>query len=108
VNLELLVLDASLKSVAVIDTFKSLIWTERYSSYGDFEIYTNVNETALKNLRQDFYLWLRESEQLMIIEQLRIESDAENGNYLAVTGRSLESVLERRIIWKQTLLNGNF
>ncbi len=106
--MEIIVLDTSLKTVAVMDTFESLIWTERYSAYGDFEIYTNVNDEVLEYLRQDYYLWLRESDQVMIVEELKIDSDSENGNHLTVTGRSLESILERRIIWEQTVLNGNF
>lgn len=105
--MELMVLDTSLKNVSVLDKFESLIWTERYSAYGDFEIYTNVNEAVLGNLRQDYYLWLKGSDQTMIIEELKIESDSENGNHLTVTGRSIESILDRRIIWKQTILNGN-
>lgn len=106
--MEIVVLDTALQNVAILDTFESLIWTERYSGYGDFEIYSSVNEYALGYLQQDFYLWLRESDQSMIVEELQIESDAENGSHLTVTGRSLESILERRIIWKQTVISGNF
>ena len=31
--MELIVLDTSLKMLSVLDTFESLIWTERYSAY---------------------------------------------------------------------------
>jgi len=105
---ELVVLDSSLKMLSVLDTFESLIWTERYSAYGDFEVYTSINDSVLNTLKDDYYLWLKESNQTMIIEDRKIESDAENGNHFTVTGRSLESILERRIIWKQTILSGNF
>lgn len=43
----------------------------------------------------------------MIIEGLEIQTDAEDGNKLIVTGRSLESILDRRIVWKQTEIDGN-
>lgn len=43
----------------------------------------------------------------MIIEDLAVDSDIEDGNRLIVTGRSLESILERRIIWGQKVLTGN-
>ena len=33
------VLDAAYKAVAVLDTFQSRIWTDRYNRYGDFEVY---------------------------------------------------------------------
>ena len=43
----------------------------------------------------------------MIIEDLAVDSDTEDGDHLIVTGRSLESILERRIIWGQKVLTGN-
>ena len=43
----------------------------------------------------------------MIIEEIKIDSDTEDGNHLIVTGRSLESILERRIIWGQRIFSGN-
>lgn len=106
--MDLIVMDTDLKLISVLDTFESLIWTERYIGYGDFEIYINISDTILDFLRSDYYLWLNDSEQTMIIEDTKIESDVENGNHLIVTGRSLESILERRIIWNQTILSGNF
>ena len=106
--MKLIVLDTFLKMLSVLDTFESLIWTERYSAYGDFEVYTSINDSVLEILKDDYYLWLKESDQTMIVEDRKIESDAENGNHFTVTGRSLESILERRIIWKQTILSGNF
>ena len=43
----------------------------------------------------------------MIIEKIRIASDSENGNHITVTGRSLESILDRRIVWGQKTITGN-
>ena len=43
----------------------------------------------------------------MVIEELEIESDPEISPTLIVKGRSLESVLDRRIIWGQIILDGN-
>ena len=71
-------------------------------------IYKHLTILFFEILKDDYYLWLKESDQTMIVEDRKIESDAENGNHFTVTGRSLESILERRIIWKQTILSGNF
>lgn len=38
-SMQLFVLDKSFEVVSLCDTFSSLIWTERYSGYGDFELY---------------------------------------------------------------------
>lgn len=103
--MELLVLNTDFESIAVIDTYESMIWTDRYNSYGDFEIYFAMDTNLLSCLKEDYYLWLKDSEHCMIIEDIKINADIEEGNHLVVTGRSLESILERRIIWGQRILS---
>lgn len=105
--MELLVLNTDFESIAVIDTYESMIWTDRYNAYGDFEIYFAMDESLLQYLKEDYYLWLKDSEHCMIIENIKINADTEEGNHLVVTGRSLESILERRIIWGQRIFTGN-
>ena len=105
--MELLVLNTDYESIAVIDTYESFIWTDRYNSYGDFEIVFAMDESFLQYLKEDNYFWLKDSEHTMIIEDIRIDADTEDGNRLIVTGRSLESILERRIIWGQKVFTGN-
>ena len=106
--MELLVLNTSFEPIAVIDTYNSLIWTDRYNECGDFEICFNMDESLFDYIQIDNYLWLKYSEHCMIIEDIQINSDVEEGNTLVVTGRSLESILERRIIWGQQIFSGNF
>lgn len=105
--MELFVLNADFESIAVIDTYESMIWTDRYNAYGDFEIYFAMDENLLEYIKEDYYLWLKESDHSMIIEDIKIDADTEEGNRLIVTGRSLESILERRIIWGQRIFSGN-
>lgn len=105
--MELFVLNADFESIAVIDTYESMIWTDRYNAYGDFEIYFAMDENLLEYIKEDYYLWLKDSEHSMIIEDINIDADTEEGNRLIVTGRSLESILERRIIWGQRVFSGN-
>jgi hypothetical protein len=104
--MELTVLDKNLNPVGLVDIFDSLIWTDRYSEYGDFEIYTSVTSEAISMFQKDYFLWNKDSEHVMIIEEFDIKTDVENGNKLIVRGRSLESILDRRIIYNYTILNG--
>lgn len=105
--MEVLIMDETFQQVCVIDTFESLIWTERYCGFGDFEIYTSAESDLLGMIRQDYYVWLKGSDQLMIIEEIQIGTEVETGAHLTISGRSLESALDRRIIWQQTTLDGN-
>ena len=106
--MELLVLDEQFTAIKLLDTFESLLWTERYYSCGDFELYVPVSTTLFNLLKQDYYLWLKEADNVMIIETKQIETDVEDGSKLAITGRGLESILERRVIFYQTILSGSF
>mgnify|MGYP001065857777 CR=1 FL=1 len=105
--MDLLVLNTSLDTVSIVDVYESFIWTDRYYEYGDFELFTSMTDTILNYIRQDYYLQNRESEHVMIIEKIRITSDTEDGNHVTVTGRSLESILDRRIVWGQKTISGN-
>lgn len=106
--MDLLVLDQSFSAVEMVDVYNSLIWTDRYCGYGDFEITLPVSEAPLSLFQPDFFLDMSDSERTMIIETRQIKSDVEDGSYLIISGRSLESILYRRIVWGQTVLTGNF
>jgi hypothetical protein len=105
--MELLVLDTNFVAQEVIDIFESLIWTERYGAYGDFELFTSCTPHLLQTVTYDYYLWNRETDWVMIVEDIEITSDFESGNKATITGRSLESILDRRILLKKTVLTGN-
>lgn len=105
--MNLTVLDTNLLSIAIIDTYESLIWTDRYSKCGDFELYMPISDSIPWYFKQENMLMIEQSEHLMIIETIEIESDSENGDHLKISGRSLESILDRRIIWGQQTFNGN-
>ena len=104
--MEFLVLDTSFKAVNILDIFESAIWVDRYNKYGDFEIETPATVEVFNMLQPEYYLWSSESEHMMIIESRAIKSDSENGNRLITSGRSLESILDRRIVWVQTVVEG--
>lgn len=101
------ILDTTFREVDILDEFVSVIWTEKYRGYGDFEIYIPLNFKSYMTLREDYYLTLQGSKKSMIIETLDISTDKEKGNMLVVKGRSLESLLDRRIVWGQKALFGN-
>lgn len=92
--------------VAVCDDYESLIWNVKYNDVGDFELCVPANSVAVKYLREDYYIEIEDSDRTMIIEKYEPLTDAENGNTIVYSGRSLESILDRRIIWNQTVVSG--
>lgn len=105
--MELIILNKNFEATDALDVFESIIWTDRYSSYGDFEGTFSSDEILSGKIKQDYYIISDESEHAMIIDDISLDTDVELGNHLIATGKSLESILSRRIIWSQTILNGS-
>lgn len=101
-----LLLDTNFLALAIVDKFESVIWADRYWEYSDFELYLPGTKENIDLFKIGRYVHSTASENLMIIEDVLVETDFETGSHLTVTGRSLESILDRRIIWQQTTYNG--
>lgn len=105
--MDLYVLDKNLELIDIIDEYESFIWTDRYSEYGDFELYTSATQQMIDRIKLGYYIRNQLSDHVMIVEEILITADAEDGNHLKVTGRSLESILDRRIVWGLKTISGN-
>lgn len=93
---------------AICDTFSSLIWDIEYFECGAFEIYIAATPENVKIFQQGRIIGRsNDNQNYGIIEKVRIETDAENGDYLTVSGRFLMSLLERRIIYPTLTFSKN-
>lgn len=105
--MELTLLDENFRFIKAIDIFNSLIWVERYSSYGDFELSLPLENNLEYYRASATYLSLDDSDRFMIVESREIRTSS-NGDYqYIVKGRSLESILLQKIVWDQTVVDGN-
>lgn len=103
--MDLYVFNKNFRTVAVVDEYESFNWTDRYNEAGDFELILLTTSDLLGVFQPDYYLYFNQSEHLMFIEGTEIKTDDEKGDRFIVTGRSLESMLQRRIIWNKTKFN---
>lgn len=94
----LYVLDSNYVRKTIIDTFSDFLWTERYCGYGEFEITIPMNIDILKECSIGDYVSIKESDKIMIIDTIKISDSIDNGASIIISGRTLESLLERRII----------
>ena len=105
--MNIFVMNDNFETISIIDSYESVIWTDRYIGYGDFEIYAPFSFDLLNKVKQDYYLTILDSEHVMIIESVEILSDTDKGNRLKITGKSLESILNRRIMWSKAKYTGS-
>lgn len=112
-KLDIYVLDRNFAFVGIVDDYISVIWTTRYFTPGDFELYLPASMGNISLLKKDYYLCGEEDidgetyRNVMVIENIRIKTDIEDGNDMTVSGKCLKSILSRRVIWNQTNIYGN-
>ena len=95
------VLDTNFNTVLMLDNYSSFIWTDRFDRCGDFELIISYQPDLLNNIKKDYYIVNPESEHVMIVETIYIKSEANGEDVIKISGRSLESILDRRIVWGQ-------
>lgn len=109
------VLNQNFELQGVIDDYVSIIWRPSYYDIGDFEIYLNATDKAINLLRAGWYV-VRSSDisvengvitykKVMVIKNLKLTTDVESGDFLAVTGREVKFLLNQRIVWGRYIIN---
>lgn len=91
----------------ILDSYLSSIWTVRYDQYGDFEICAPYSKDIFDEIKLDDYIMRPDSDRMMVVEDIQIETDAEGGDQIIFSGRSIESILDRRVLFDQTIVVGN-
>lgn len=105
--MEAYILNRRFETVENVDSFNSFIWTDRYQEEGDFDLRIPIDDAIrLQYLQLDNYLYNENSEHIMIIENFLIDTESGNECTMKVVGRSLESILRRRIIQDVTTFVG--
>ena len=98
--MDIYVLDEEFKDLDVLDTYDSMIWTERYSEFGDFEIV--LSGSKARRLNRWTALGIRESKRVMIVETI----DEPGDGTIKYTGRSLESLMDSRVNLPANIASG--
>lgn len=98
--MELLTLNDNFQEANLIEQYTSLLWTERYSTAGDFQLVTSDVGRFVKALPLNSMVTLRESTVPMTVEIHKIEKKLNAAPVLTITGRSFETELEKRAALK--------
>lgn len=92
--------DSDFLQQEVIEDYESVIWTDRYDEYGDFELVVPWSADLASNLRSLKYLTQPESDRIMMVENAEMLSPSEDEEVkqelVKLSGRSLEAFLEMR------------
>lgn len=83
--------------IKIIDNAISIIWIQRYNEAGEFELYMRATPEILQLFSTEKYIIRENNTSVMISEKVVLTTDAENGNFITISGRSVESILSRRV-----------
>lgn len=105
--MNLWIINTAFEQVGLIDDYKSFIWTKRYFELGDCEVYIEASPRTISLLRKGYYI-IKEDDDDMIcrIENVELDTDAEQGDFLIVTGYDCRKILNQRLTWQQTTFKG--
>lgn len=94
--MEVYILDSLFRRDKVVDKFESLIWTERFSDWGDFELHLHSTLENRNLFSVGARIAINESYRVMTVETIEDATDAEGRKMLTLKGRSLEKILDDR------------
>lgn len=100
--MEAYTLDPLLRREYVIDKFESLIWTERYNSFGDFQMDILSTRDSRNLLTTGTLLAMNLSHRIMMVETVEDDTDDDGRKMLKVKGRSYEAILFDRVAMGST------
>lgn len=94
--MDLMLLDEKLRPKTYIEGYISLIWTERYNEYGDFELEVTDTNPAATLLSRGDMLGLGDSHRVMIVSTIERSMGDDGSVKIKFSGLSLESLLQDR------------
>lgn len=97
------------ESHSVVDTFDSAVWCRRYDSPGDFVLKLPASEVLFNLVKNNTVLIRRldvNDGTAMLVDNVKLETSPDNGDFLTLSGDSLEAVLGRRIFMQKYNLRG--
>lgn len=104
--MDIYILDSGLEQVAIIDEYKSFIWTKQYCEFGECEIYVPATAELVDVLRIGNYITHTGDDMVCRIDRVELAESVEDGDWLIVEGTDVRGLLHQRIVWDDVVLTG--
>lgn len=93
--------DAQITPVVVIEEPVSLIWVTRFNVPGEFELYVPATTELFSLIKRDMgklIVTRSDKPDIMYIEYIKLIESEETGDYLIIKGRTIDCIMEKRVI----------
>ena len=98
----LTVCDTNMAPLHIIEDYSSILWCERFNEAGDFELVLPLTNENLSIYKLSRYIRKSDTDRIMSIEDIEISMDYTDTHNLTISGKSLEYMLSKRIVWERT------
>lgn len=105
--MEIYVMDGLNGIIGIVSTFESAIWNVQYYGRNDFQLIVPGTEENI-DLLVEGRLLVRDCdingvkyENVMRIESIKLDFDAEKGYIMTIAGKGLKNILSQRVVWNQ-------
>lgn len=95
--MEILILDKLLRPIDVVDVFESMIFTERFSEVGDFQLVVPSISGNRRRFVTGMWIMITDSNRVMEVLTIEDKTDAEGRAVLTIKGTEILNVLSRRL-----------
>lgn len=96
--MDIYVLDDLRRREHIVDRFESFVWNERLTEMGEFEVVVQPTDLNRSIFVENKWVIQNGSLRVMVVETIEDAEDSEGRQMLKVSGRSLESILEDRVM----------
>lgn len=97
-----IVLNKNFEVIDFITNYKSLEWVRKYDDVGELVLSAIASKTNVEALQPDHYVVRNDDDMILVIEYVHLDESGTSSDILQVKGRSIEIILDRRVVINQT------
>lgn len=92
--------------IGVVDEAESVLWHKKYNDIGESEIYIPCSTEYLELLKKGNYIFRYDDDMFCKIEDIKIETNVEQGDYIIAPAKDNCTILSGRIVRWQIVYSG--
>lgn len=94
------ILDSNLELIAIVDTYKSLIWCKRYNDIGALDLQIEATTENLSIFKKGNYISRNDDETIYRIEAIELDTNENKDNSLIIGAYDIKKILNQRIVYE--------
>lgn len=100
------VLNHNFSKIAVVDSYTSLMWCERYNEIGALDLEIEATTETVSIFRKGYYITRDDTDAIFRIEAVELDTSEDNNNALIIGAYDCKKILSQRIVWEQINFTG--